>query len=174
MINKPYIGGIHKSLILPEDCVKIYKTSIKGKGRDHSNWDLVEDINFDNQAERLLEEIIRPRQRENGLRGIPQVYTLMPHVTAGWRVGNPRDETEQETNWHREGLFDSRTFEDKLGENTHFMACPVELYVFGEERKFWDQAEGVADYFRRSIKMGGYDGSKVRNSNKLARELRLQ
>ena len=76
-------------------------------------------------------------------------------------VGNPHNNSEQETNWSSI-LLNSRTLDvvdvDQVG-------CDGEVAIFAREREFWRDAPTVEDYLSMFVELGTL--RKVENPNKL-------
>lgn len=168
------MGKIERSLIIPDYKLKTYQASIIGDGRNHSDWSNIEG---DRKFSETVGGLVNLIGSNSPHFGIPHVGIVMPHVTAFYRTGDPRIEEEQETNWHRVGLFETVILKDVMHDidrhTPHFqVGCPVELYVLDREREFIATSSNMDEYLSKEIPNGTYTGARVQNPNLVAESLK--
>lgn len=172
-INGPYIGEIDSRQGLEDTLSKIYFTNIRGRQpKSRYVWKA-----SGLSKERLIQGV-ENHVSQSGNNGVPHFFVSFPHVTVGYRWGDPRFE-EQETNLYRVGLGQTPELEnitiippaakESCPDSAIQIGCPAELHIVGQERIIRAQSLTMEQYLRTFAELGRYQGSEVMNPN-LVRE----
>ena len=157
--NQPYDCSIESHLLIESIPAKTYFVSLIGRDPQKYEW-----ASCDYSQKEVMDSLESELLKSPNLK-IPHIVVSFPHLTRVYRWGDPRIETERETNIYQV-LFEKN--EDLVNntlkrENTNEIVCPGEIYLLEHEMINRAVSSSLFNYLTRFT--SDHRNIHIKNSN---------